>query len=163
MDLIQDKRQVWWGLAAFLFICFAAAGIGSFATAPAITNWYAGVNKPSWNPPNWLFGPVWTVLYAMMATAGWMVWRRLSLQAAAIPLFFFAVQLLLNTLWSVFFFGLHNPGLAFIEIVFLWLSIAATIYFFWRVRQLACALLVPYLAWVSFAAFLNFTIWRLNP
>jgi translocator protein len=163
MDFIRDKRQLWLGLAAFLLICFTAAGIGSFATAPAITNWYAGVNKPSWNPPNWLFGPVWTVLYAMMATAGWMVWRRLGLQAAATPLFFFAVQLMLNTLWSVFFFGLHNPGLAFIEIILLWLSIATTIYFFWKVRPLAGALLVPYIAWVSFAAFLNFTIWRMNP
>jgi translocator protein len=163
MDFIRDKRQLWLGLAAFLLICFTAAGIGSFATAPAITNWYAGINKPSWNPPNWLFGPVWTVLYAMMATAAWLVWRRLGLQAAATPLFFFAMQLMLNTLWSVFFFGLHNPGLAFAEIILLWLSIAATIYYFWRVRPLAGVLLIPYLAWVSFAAFLNFTIWRLNP
>lgn len=163
MDFIRDKRQLWLGLAAFLLICFTAAGIGSFATAPAITHWYAGVNKPSWNPPNWVFGPVWTVLYAMMAASAWIVWRRLGLAAAATPLLFFAIQLMLNTLWSVFFFGLHNPGLAFAEIILLWLAIAATIYFFWRVRPLAGALLLPYLAWVSFAAFLNFTIWRLNP
>lgn len=163
MDFIRDKRHLWLGLAAFLLICFTAAGIGSFATYPAIPGWFASLNKPAWNPPSWLFGPVWTVLYAMMATAGWLVWRQLGLLAAATPLFFFAVQLMLNTMWSVFFFGLHNPGLAFVDIVFLWLAIAMTVYFFWRVRPLAGALLLPYLGWVSFAAVLNFTIWRLNP
>ncbi|MGB9149240.1 MAG: TspO/MBR family protein [Burkholderiales bacterium] len=163
MEFIRDKRHLWLGLAAFLLICFTAAGIGSFATYPAIPGWFASLNKPAWNPPSWLFGPVWTVLYAMMATAGWLVWRQLGLLAAATPLFFFAVQLMLNTMWSVFFFGLHNPGLAFVDIVFLWLAIAMTVYFFWRVRPLAGALLLPYLGWVSFAAVLNFTIWRLNP
>lgn len=163
MDFIRDKRQLWLGLAVFLLVCFTAAGIGSFATYPAIPGWYASLNKPAWNPPSWLFGPVWTVLYAMMATAGWLVWRQLGLLAAATPLFLFAVQLMLNTMWSVFFFGLHNPGLAFADIVFLWLAIAMTVYVFWRVRPLAGALLLPYLAWVSFAAVLNFAIWRLNP
>jgi translocator protein len=163
MDFIHDKRQIVWGLAAFLLICFAAAGIGSFATYPAIPGWYATLNKPSWNPPSWLFGPVWTGLYAMMAVAGWLIWRRLGLQAAATKLFFFGLQLILNALWSVFFFGLHNPALAFTEIILLWLAIAATVLMFWRVRPLAGALLLPYWAWVSFAAFLNLTLWRLNP
>jgi translocator protein len=163
MDFIRDKRQLGWGFAAFLLICFAAAGVGSLVTYPAIPTWYAALNKPSWNPPSWLFGPVWTVLYILMASAGWLVWRKLGARAALTPLFFFGLQLVLNALWSVFFFGLHNPGAAFVEILLLWLSIGVTIFLFWRVRVLAGALLLPYLGWVSFAAFLNLTIWRLNP
>lgn len=125
--------------------------------------WYASLQKPSWNPPGWIFGPVWTALYTMMAAAAWMVWRRGGWEKQRKPLLVFLVQLALNTLWTPLFFGLHQPGLAFAEIVLLWLAIVATIVVFRPVSGAAMLLLVPYLAWVSFAAALNFTLWRLNP
>lgn len=159
---MQNSVTTWVGLGAFIAACFAAAGIGSAFTTSEIPGWYAGLNKPSWNPPSWVFGPVWTTLYLMMAVAGWLVWRRLGLAGAAVPLTFFAVQLVLNATWSYLFFGLHRPGAAFGEIVLLWLAIVATLVSFWRVQPLAGALLAPYLAWVTFAAVLNFTIWRMN-
>ncbi|MCU0784896.1 MAG: tryptophan-rich sensory protein [Verrucomicrobia bacterium] len=124
--------------------------------------WYATLKKPSWNPPGWIFGPVWTALYTMMAVAAWLVWKRGGFVAQRRPLLIFLAQLALNALWTPLFFGLHRPGLAFAEIVLLWLAIAATIPTFWRVSSLAAWLLVPYLAWVSFAAVLNFTLWRLK-
>lgn len=163
LDVITDKRHITWGLVGLLALCFVAASIGGLATAHSIPNWYVTLNKPSWNPPNWLFGPVWTVLYAMMAVAAWMVWRRAGTQGGSTALIMFVVQLMLNVLWSVFFFGLRNPALALAEIVLLWFAIAATTYMFWKIRPLAGQLFVPYLLWVSFAAFLNFTLWRLNP
>ena len=162
LDVITDKRHVTWGLIGLLVLCFVAAGIGGAATANAIPTWYAGLNKPPWNPPNWIFGPVWTVLYALMDVAAWMVWRRAGTQGSSTALILFGVQLMLNVLWSVFFFGLRNPALALAEIVLLWLAILATGWMFWKIRPLAGKLLVPYFLWVSFAAFLNFTIWRLN-
>jgi tryptophan-rich sensory protein len=149
----------WIGLLVSLVICFAVAGLGSLATTPNIPTWYATLNKPSWNPPNWLFGPVWTALYAMMAVAVWLVWKKTGWNTAVI---IFAVQLALNLAWSFIFFGFHQPGLAFLEIVLLWLAIAATILMFFQVSTVAASLLIPYLLWVSFAAALNFTIWRLN-
>jgi len=124
--------------------------------------WYASLEKPSWNPPNWIFGPAWTALYAMMAVAAWLVWRRGGFAAQALPLAAFLVQLLLNALWSWLFFGLKNPGLAFAEIVALWVAIATTLLLFRRPSATAAWLLAPYLAWVTFASLLNFTLWRLN-
>lgn len=159
MNQIAINRNYVTSLIIFLLICFAVAGLGSLATTPNIPNWYAGLNKPSWNPPNWLFGPVWTLLYAMMAVAGWLVWKRAGWGTA---LTCFAVQLALNLAWSFIFFGAHQTGLAFLEIVLLWLAIVATIISFWSVSKTAAGLLIPYLLWVSFAATLNFTIWRLN-
>jgi benzodiazapine receptor len=153
------------GLAAFILVCLAAGGIGSAVTAPAIPTWYAGLNKPSFTPPNWLFGPVWTALYIMMAVAAWLVWRK---PAGAMPLpksqylVVFALQLELNVLWSMIFFGLRSPAGAFADIIALWCAIVATIVLFSRVSLWAGALLIPYLAWVSFAAALNFAVWRLN-
>lgn len=146
-------------LIGWLVLCFAAAGTGVFVSTDG---WYAAVHKPSWNPPAWLFGPAWTLLYITMAVAAWLVWREGGWKAQGRTLGLFLLQWLLNALWTPLFFGLHRPGLAFAEIVLLWLAIAATLVSFWRVRQLAGILLVPYLAWVSFAAALNFTIWRLN-
>jgi benzodiazapine receptor len=147
------------GLAGWLALCFGAAAFGSqFMTG----EWYAGLNKPAWNPPNWIFGPVWTALYTMMAVAAWLVWRRGSFRAHAWPLGIFLVQLTLNALWSWLFFGLRNPALAFVEIVALWLAIAMTLLLFRQRSPLAVWLLAPYLAWVSFAAVLNFTLWRMN-
>jgi translocator protein len=123
--------------------------------------WFEGLAKPSWNPPNWVFGPVWTTLYVLMGFAAWLIQDRYGREArGAITLF--VVQLLFNAGWSAIFFGLQAPGLAFAEIIVLWALIVATTIVFWRRRPLAGILLVPYLAWVTFAAVLNFAIWRLN-
>jgi translocator protein len=159
MNQMVIKRNYVLSLIVFFLICFAVAGLGSLATTPNIPTWYANLNKPSWNPPSWVFGPVWTLLYAMMAVAGWLVWKRVGWGTAMIC---FAVQLGLNLAWSFIFFAAHQPGLAFLEIILLWLAIAATIVSFSAVSKTAAGLLVPYLLWVSFAAALNFTIWRLN-
>ena len=149
----------WIGLVVSLVICFAVAGLGSLATTPNIPTWYATLNKPSWNPPNWLFGPVWTALYAMMAVAVWLVWKKVGWNTAVT---IFAIQLALNLAWSFIFFGFHQPGLAFLEIVLLWLAIAATVLMFFQVSEVSASLMIPYLLWLSFAAALNFTICRLN-
>ncbi|MGD0899452.1 MAG: TspO/MBR family protein [Thermoguttaceae bacterium] len=158
----MPPKHPWLGLVVFLAICFAAAGIGGAVTTPKIAIWYATLTKPSWNPPNWIFGPVWSSLYFCMAVAAWLVWRQGGFSGAKLPLTLFAVQLVLNVLWSFIFFGLENPSLAFVEVLFLWLAIAATMVTFWRLSVIAGILFVPYLAWVAFASVLNFTIWRLN-
>jgi tryptophan-rich sensory protein len=150
------------GLVVFLVVCFAAAGIGGAVTTPKIATWYATLTKPSWNPPNWIFGPVWTTLYICMAVAAWLVWRQDGFSGATLPLILFGVQLTLNVLWSCIFFGLEKPGLAFVEVLFLWTAIAATMILFWQRSSAAGILFVPYLAWVSFASFLNLVVWRLN-
>jgi benzodiazapine receptor len=154
-------RQVL-GLILLVLVCFAVAGIGSFFTMPSIADWYAGLRKPSWNPPVWLFGPVWTVLYLSMAVAAWLVWRRVGFSGSAMPLAVFGIQLALNLVWSIIFFGRNNVGLALADIVLLWLAIVATIFAFRHVSVLAGWLLVPYLIWVTFAAVLNLSIWRMN-
>ena len=146
-------------LAGWLFLCFSAASLGAFFMPG---EWYATLNKPTWNPPGWIFGPVWSALYAMMAVAAWLVWKRGGFVAQRRPLALFLAQLVLNAAWTPLFFGLHWPGIAFAEIVMLWLAIAVTLAAFRPVSRAAAWLLVPYLAWVSFAAFLNFTLWRLN-
>jgi len=155
-------RTCWIGLAVFLVVCLGAGGLGAIATTPEIEGWYRTIAKPEWNPPDWIFGPVWTTLFILMAIAAWLVWKPAGFKAAATPLSLFAWQLLLNIAWSWIFFGLHELGWAFVEIVVLWLAIAATTIAFFRCSQIAGWLLVPYLAWVSFAAVLNFTIWRMN-
>ena len=146
-------------LAGWLVLCFGAAGSAGFITPG---NWYAGLIKPAWNPPAWIFGPVWSSLYVMMAVAAWLVWREGGWQKQRAALGLFLAQWFLNALWTPLFFGLHQPGLALTEIVLLWLTLLATVLEFWQVRRLASVVLWPYLAWVSFAAFLNFTLWRLN-
>ena len=149
-------------LILFMVLTFTAAALGAWSSFDGVSSWYPTLVRPSWTPPNWLFGPVWTALYTAMAVAAWLVWRRggWSEQRLALTLFF--VQLTLNAAWSWLFFGLRRPGLAFAEIVVLWLAIAATIYLFQRASMLAAGLLVPYLLWVTFASALNFTLWRLN-
>ena len=144
------------GLAGWLVLCFGAAAVGARFRPGA---WYAGLHKPAWNPPNRLFAPVWTLLYAVMAVAAWLVWRDVGLSREVA---LFVVQLALNAAWTWLFFGLKRPGLAFADIVALWLAILATLVAFWSVRPLAALLLVPYLAWVTFAAALNGALWRLN-
>ncbi len=147
------------GLICWFFICFAAAATGGFVS---VGDWYATLNKPSWNPPSWLFGPVWSVLYCMMAVAAWLVWCKGGWREQRIPLGLFLVQLALNALWTPLFFGFHLPGIAFAEMCLLWVMIILTVLAFWPVNRVAAILLVPYLAWVSFAAVLNFTLWRMN-
>lgn len=150
-------------LAAFVGICGAVLLAGGAVTAPAIPGWYASLAKPSFNPAPWVFSAVWPLLFLAMALAGWLVWRRAgSAGAVRGPLLLFAVQLALNLLWSVLFFGLKSPAAALVEIAFLWLAIAATLAAFWRIDRAAGLLFVPYLAWVSFAVALTAAIWRLN-
>lgn len=157
-DQIPAWRR-WLVLGGFLVLSFGAAALGS----PFIPGeWYASIAKPSWNPPSWVFGPVWTLLYTMMAVAAWLVWQRGAGRARRVALGLFGVQLALNAAWTPLFFGLHLMGIAFAEILLLWIAIVATIMAFGRVHRVAAWLLAPYLAWVSFAAFLNFTLWRLN-
>jgi tryptophan-rich sensory protein len=149
-------------LCFFVAVCFSAAAVGAALTAESVDTWYRTLAKPSWNPPDWVFGPVWTVLYLLMGVAAWLVWRRSGWRDARFALLLFAVQLLLNTVWSGLFFAARAPGLAFAEILLLWMAIAATIAAFFRHSRTAAALMVPYLAWSTFAAVLNFVIWRLN-
>jgi len=146
-------------LVGFVVASFAAAALGGVTTASSVRDWYPTIAKPTWTPPSWIFGPVWTALYAMMAVAGWLVWRRVGWGGALV---WFAVQLSLNAAWSPVFFGLQRIGLALVNIILLWLAIAGTTVAFWRVMPAAGILFVPYLAWVSFASALNFAIWRLN-
>ena len=150
------------GLVAWLLVTFLVAAVGSRATMPAIPGWYAGLVKPWFTPPGWLFGPVWTALYAMMAVAAWLVWRKAGFSGAGLALGIFLAQLILNGMWSVVFFGNHNIGGALLVIGLLWLGILATLLLFWRQAPVAGWLLVPYLAWVSFASVLNYALWTLN-
>jgi len=147
-------------LLGFIGACFLAASTGA-AFPPG--DWYQRLIKPSWRPPNWLFAPAWTVLYLTIAVSGWLVWREFGFAAAALPLAAYLLQLILNAAWTPIFFGLRRPDLAFFEIVLLWLSIVATIAFFHPLNAGAAWLLLPYLAWVTFAGALNLAIWRLNP
>ena len=148
-----------------MLIAFGGANFGAAATGAIFRpgEWYRGLDKPRWQPPDWLFAPVWTVLYAMIASSGWLVWRQKGVADAAVPLTAYAVQLILNAAWTPIFFGLRRLGLAAIEIAMVWGSILATIWFFYPVSPAAAGLLVPYLVWVSFAAALNISIWRRNP
>ena len=146
-------------LVAFVVASYAAAATGVIFRPG---DWYKQLDKPRWRPPDWLFAPVWTVLYASIALSGWFVWREAGTASAALPLGVYAVQLLLNAAWTPIFFGLHRPGLALIEIAMLWATILATIITFQPVSAPAALLLVPYLVWVSFASALNFSIWRRN-
>jgi tryptophan-rich sensory protein len=137
--------------------------IGSFFTTPSIDGWYSGIMKPALNPPAWVFGPVWTTLYALMGIAAFIIWKKgLERREVKIALSIFIGQLALNTLWSIIFFGFHSPGGAFLEIIFLWLAILATIIAFAKISRPAVWLLAPYILWVSFAVYLNYSIWMLN-
>lgn len=147
------------GAIVALVLTFGAAYVGSRFP---VDEWYSALAKPSWNPPNWLFGPVWSVLYLLMAISVWLVWRKEGLLGAIVPLIIFLLQLVLNAAWSWIFFGLHELGYAFVEIVALWVAIVVNIILFWRINPISGILLLPYLAWVTFASVLNYTIWRLN-
>jgi translocator protein len=173
-------------LVISIVVCELAGAIGSFFTASAIGNWYYFLNKPLFNPPNWIFAPVWTILFLLMGVSFYLVWmKKWSVREVAESsgrkawnpvseklwtgawkeenaFMIFVLQLVLNILWSVIFFGLQSPGIAFFEILMLWFAILYTIANFYRISQPAAYLLIPYIFWVSFAAFLNFSIWQLN-
>ncbi|MCS7338173.1 MAG: tryptophan-rich sensory protein [Verrucomicrobiae bacterium] len=150
------------GLILFIGTCLGVGATGGAVTATSVETWYPQLRKPSWTPPNWVFGPVWTTLYILMGTAAWLVWRKRKTERVSKPLIAFAVQLLLNLLWSVLFFGLRSPGAAFVGVLLLFTVLAATLAMFWRVNKLSGALLFPYLTWVSFAAVLNGALWWMN-
>lgn len=152
-----------WKLIFFILVCQLAGFVGSLVTTPAISTWYAGLEKPVFSPPNWLFAPVWILLYLLMGISAYLVWSQgVRKQEVKRGLALFFLQLVLNTLWSFLFFGLHFPFLALIEILFLWLMILLTILSFFRICRSAGILLLPYLFWVSFAALLNFSVFVLN-
>lgn len=136
--------------------------LGSVFTVPAISGWYETLQKPAFGPPNWIFGPVWTALYFLMGVAAFGVWRSSRRKKAKAALAVFCLQLILNAAWSFIFFGLKNPFWAFVDIIALWLAIIWTIVMFYRVSKPTALLLLPYILWVSFAAYLNYTIWILN-
>ena len=151
-------------LIGCVIFCELAGIVGSVFTFPMITTWYSTLNKPWFNPPNWLFGPAWTLLFLLMGISLYLVLEK-GLQKKEVKkgVSIFGVQLLMNILWSVLFFGLMSPFLAFIEIIFLWIAIAFTIKSFYPISKKAAWLLVPYICWVSFAAILNLAVWILNP
>jgi len=150
-------------LVVSILVCQAAGLVGSLFTSPAISSWYATIQKPSFNPPNWVFAPVWTLLFLLMGVSLYLVWSKgLGDKKTKIAVFIFAFQLLLNILWSILFFGLQSPLYAFIEIIILWLAILFTIISFYKISKPAAYLLLPYILWVSFASILNFSILILN-
>ncbi len=155
----MDTVPSWAALLVFIAMNCAAAASG-LIFRPG--QWYQRLDKPPWTPPNWLFGPAWSLLYAASAAAGYLVWLSADAGELVLPLGLYALQLALNAAWSGIFFGMRRPDLAFGELVLLWLAIVATIFAFWPVRGDAALLLVPYLAWVTFAGALNFSVWRRN-
>lgn len=161
MALAANGKQVV-GLVGWLVVSFIAAGIGGAASIEA-GPFYTQLVRPEWAPQPSIFGPVWTLLYALMGISAWLVWRIAGFRTARTALTLFLVQLALNALWSWLFFGWHRGALAFADILLLWALIAATLIAFWRVRPLAGALLAPYLLWVTFACALNYSVWQLNP
>lgn len=150
------------GIVVWVALPLCVGLIGSRFTVPGIATWYAAIRKPAWTPPDAVFGPVWSALYLMMGIAGWLIWRKTGLSGAPGVMLLFALQLILNAAWSGIFFGMRRFDLAFAEIVVLWALILATLIAFWRHDAKAGMLLLPYLAWVSYASALNFAIWRLN-
>ena len=151
------------GLAGWILLAYATAAIGGAASLAA-EGFYQQLSRPSWAPPGWLFGPVWTLLYLLIGISGWLVWRRYGFRHAKVAFTLFFLQLAANALWTWLFFGWRLGGLAFAEILLLWSLIVATIFSFWRLQaKIAAILLLPYLAWVTFASFLAFSLWQRNP
>ena len=159
----RTRNQQLVGLAGWMALCFLTAAAGAVASANAKT-FYGALVQPDWAPPGWLFGPVWTILFTMMAFAAWLVWRAPAEPSARRwALGLFVVQLAANALWSWLFFGMQKGGWAFAEVLVFWVLIALTCAAFWRIRPLAGMLLLPYLAWVAFASYLNWVLWQANP
>ena len=157
-----SKQKLFLGLVGWLAVSFAASAIGAVASIQAKT-FYSQLIQPDWAPPSGIFGPVWTILYALIGIAAWLVWCSGGFRPQRQPLTLFLLQLAFNALWSWLFFAWHLGALALADIVVLWILIVTTLASFWRVRPLAGGLLIPYLLWVSFASVLNYSIWQLNP
>ena len=153
----------WIKLIICILICQLAGIIGSLFTISSITSWYAKLYKPSFTPPDWLFGPVWLTLYALMGISLYLVWNEKSKGNIKIPLVLFFTQLFLNALWSIMFFGFHLIFYGLVEIIIMWIFIALTIVSFYRVSRNAALVLIPYIAWVTIATSLNYFVWILNP
>jgi translocator protein len=150
-------------LIVSILLPLLVGGLSGYFTSPDIQGWYATVNKPSFNPPNWIFAPVWTTLYILMGISLFLVWKSESDKAVKQTAFIlFIVQLTLNFFWSIIFFRLQQPGWAFVEIIAMWLAILFTILWFGKISSLAAWLLVPYICWISFASVLNYAIYKLN-
>ena len=150
-------------LAIAIVVAGLAGAIGSVFTVSAIPNWYAGLVKPALNPPSWVFGPAWTTLYALMGIAAFLIWKSgWDKKEVKKALGVFGIQLVLNALWSIIFFGLHSPGWALVDIIALWFAVVWTMVVFYIISKPAAYLLVPYILWVSFASYLNYSIWMLN-
>jgi len=156
------KKESWVKLVIAILVCQLAGLAGAIYTSGSLTTWYATLAKPLFNPPNWIFAPVWITLFLLMGISLWLVWQKEKKKNINTAFVFFSIQLVLNAMWSAFFFGMQNPLYALIDIALLWLAILATILSFWKISKPAAYLLVPYILWVSFAAVLNFYIWRLN-
>jgi tryptophan-rich sensory protein len=151
-------------LLASVMVCQLAGVIGSIFTASSLEGWYFLLEKPTFNPPSWVFFPVWTILYTLMGISLYLVWKQgIKEREVKTGVFLFGLQLGLNILWSLLFFGLKSPYYAFLEILILWAAILLTIIQFWKISKSASLLLIPYILWVSFAALLNYQIWVLNP
>jgi len=157
-----NPMRNWLALGGFLAICFLVSGIGGWVTATSVGTWYETLEKPAFNPPDWVFGPVWTALYIMIAVAGWLVWRKAGFSGAKPAFIVYFVQLGLNLLWSFLFFGAQNPAVALAGILALLASIVATALLFSRIDRVAAMLFLPYAAWVAFASVLNGSIAYLN-
>lgn len=147
------------GLLGWIGVCFLPSLTAIFVS---VDGWYSTIQKPTWNPPSWLFGPVWTTLYLLMGISAWLVWRTGGWERNSVALSLFCIQLVLNAAWTPLFFGAHQLGWAFTELCVLCGLVAATIFHFISIHKVAAALLIPYLCWISFAAFLNFTVWQMN-
>jgi tryptophan-rich sensory protein len=158
----RTRGQEALGLIAFLTVCLAVSAIGGLATASSVGDWYLTLNKPAFNPPSWVFAPVWTILYILMAVAGWRVWRSAGPAVRRWPLVVFGTQLALNLLWSFLFFGLQQIGLALLAILLLLIAISVNTVLFWRIDRMAGWFFVPYVLWVAFASVLNLALWLLN-
>lgn len=161
MSTLTKQKQIA-GLASWLLICFTASAIGAVASIQA-RSFYGLLTQPSWSPPAWVFGPVWTTLYTLMAISAWLVWRNGGFRTRKQALSLFLLQLAFNALWSWVFFAWHLGAAALANVLILWALIAATLVSFWRISPLAGSLLIPYFLWVGFAAALNYSLWQLNP
>ena len=161
MQAFTKQKQII-GLIGWLVLCFAASAAGAIASIQT-REFYAKLVQPEWAPPGWLFGPVWTILFALMAISAWLVWRDGGFAKHRGALTLFIIQLIPNVLWSWLFFAWSKGALAFADILLLWVLIAATIISFWKINRLAGAMLIPYLLWVSFATVLCYSTWQLNP
>lgn len=158
----MKRNDTWNSLLVFIVLCFSLEALAGYWTSQSVSTWYPKLIKPSWTPPGWIFGPVWTILYLLIAVVGWLLYREKHSPMRSKALLFYGCQLILNFLWSFLFFSLNSPILGLIDITLLSLMIMLTIVYSWPVRSLASLLLIPYLIWVIYASSLNAAIWILN-